>query len=133
MGAFPPDNWLSSHSEPRHPKDLARHVFVNMQSYSVEVRLLGPRGGEVVAVAGPIVANDMHLARQLVEQGAGVGPLVFPPGDRPSLGKSLVRVRPDYVIEGPKLFMAAPSRSKNQPLRVQLLREFLSNAYAPKS
>ena len=74
----------------------------------------------------------MHLARQLVEQGAGIGPLIFPPGDRRSLGKSLVRVLPDYIVEGPKLFVATTSR-KTQPLRVKLLREFLINAYASKA
>lgn len=121
--------YLQSHGTPRAPRDLARHSCVNMQSYSVALRLIGPRGIEKVEVSGPVIANDMHLARQLVEQGAGVGPLVFPPGDRPSLGKSLVRVLPDYVVEGPRLFIATTSR-KSQPLRVTLLRELLINAYA---
>jgi DNA-binding transcriptional LysR family regulator len=100
-----------------------------MQSYSFPLRLIGSRGVETVEVGGPVVAHDMHLARQLVEQGAGIGPLVFSPGDRPSLGKSLVRVLSAYVVEGPKLFVATTSR-KIQPLRVRLLREFLINAYS---
>lgn len=80
-------------------------------------------------MSGPVIANDMQLARQLVEQGAGIGPFVFSPGDRPALGSSLVRVLPDYVVEGPKLFVASTSR-KSQPLRVRLLRQFLIDAYA---
>ena len=124
--------YLQSHGRPRRPLDLARHRCVSMQGYSVALRLIGPHGTETVEVSGPIVANDMHLARQLVEQGAGIGPLVFPPGDRASLGKSLVRVLPDYIVEGPRLFIATTSR-KSQPLRVTLLREFLINAYADEA
>lgn len=120
--------YLQSHAKPRSPKDLSRHTCVNMQSYSFALRLIGPRGLETVEVSGPVIANDMHLARQLVEQGAGIGPFVFSPGDRPKLGKSLVRVLPEYVVEGPRLFVASASR-KSQPLRVRLLREFLINAY----
>jgi DNA-binding transcriptional LysR family regulator len=122
-------SYLESHVKLRHPRDLTQHRFVNMQSYSFALRLIGPRGVETVEVGGPVVAHDMHLARQLVEQGAGIGPLVFSPGDRPSLGKSLVRVLSGYVVEGPKLFVATTSR-KSQPLRVRLLREFLISAYA---
>lgn len=134
LGAFhawlvaSPD-YLKSHGRPRRPGDLARHRFVNLQSYSIDLPLIGPRGTEKVEAAGPITANDMHLVRQLVEQGAGIGPLIFPPGDRASLGKSLVRVLPDYIIEGPSLFIATTSR-KSLPLRVTLLREFLIDAYA---
>jgi DNA-binding transcriptional LysR family regulator len=122
-------SYLESHTKLRQPRDLSQHLFVNMQSYSFPLRLIGSRGVETVEVGGPVVAHDMHLARQLVEQGAGIGPLVFSPGDRPSLGKSLVRVLSAYVVEGPKLFVATTSR-KIQPLRVRLLREFLINAYS---
>jgi DNA-binding transcriptional LysR family regulator len=121
--------YLQSHGKPRYPRDLARHLVVNMQSYSHALRLIGPRGVETSEVSGPICANDMHMARQLVEQGAGIGPFVFSPGDRPTLGKSLVRVLPDYIVEGPRLFVATTSR-KSQPLRVRLLRAFLVSAYA---
>ena len=103
-----------------------------MQSYRFALRLIGPAGIEVVEVAGPVIANDMHLARQLVEQGAGLGPFIFPPGEHRSLGKALVRVLPDYIIEGPKLYVATATR-KSLPLRVRLLREFLVNAYAARS
>lgn len=120
--------YLRTHGTPRRPRDLERHACVNFRDTCVPLRMIGPRGLETVEVGGPISTNDMHLARQLVEQGAGVGPLVFSPGDRPGLGKSLVRVLPDYIVEGPSLFVATPSR-KSQPLRVRLLREFLIEAY----
>ncbi|HEX2877180.1 MAG TPA: LysR family transcriptional regulator [Polyangiaceae bacterium] len=119
--------YLKSHGRPLQPRDLRKHRFVNMQSHRFALRLLGPSGPEVVDVAGPLIANDMHFARQLVEQGAGLGPLVFSPGEQPDLGKSLVRVLPEYVVEGPKLFLVT-SRI-NQPLRLKLLWEFLVNAY----
>lgn len=125
-------HYLEGRSRPRRPADLARHRVVNLQSYRFPLRLIGPRGVETVEVEGPVIANDMHFARQLVEQGAGIGPLIFPPGERPSLGKSLVRVLPDYIVEGPKLFVATTSR-KSLPLRVRLLRESLINAYAAKT
>ncbi len=121
--------YLQSRGKPRRPSDLSRHLFVNMQSYGFALRLIGSRGLETVDVSGPVIANDMHLARQLVEQGAGIGPFVFPPGDRPSLDKKLERVLPDYIVEGPRLYIASTSR-KSTPLRVTLLREFLINAYA---
>jgi DNA-binding transcriptional LysR family regulator len=120
--------YLQNRARLRQPRDLTQHPFVNMQSHDFALRLIGPRGVETVEVGGPVVAHDMQLARQLVEQGAGIGPLVFSPGDRPTLGKSLVRVLSSYIVQGPKLFVATTSR-KNQPLRVKLLREFLINAY----
>jgi len=125
-------SYLKSHGRPRRPHDLTQHRFVNMQSYRLSLRLIGPGGGEVADVEGSVIANDMHLARQLVEQGAGIGPLIFSPGERPSLGKALARVLPDYIVEGPKLFVATAAR-KSLPLRVRLLREFLIDAYAVKT
>lgn len=123
-------SYLRDHPAPRRPADLARHACVNLGGYRYPIRLIGPRGGvETVEVEGPIVANDMPLVRQLVEQGAGIGPLIFAPGDRPKLGASLVRVLPKYVVEGPRLFIAGTSR-KSQPLRVSLLRDHLIAAYA---
>jgi len=120
--------YLEKHGTPRRPHDLVRHACVNLQGHSFALRLIGPRGVETVEVGGPIVANDMQLAQQLVEQGAGIGPLIFSPGERAKLGKSLVRVLPAYVVEGPALYLATPPR--NQALRVRLLREFLLAAYA---
>jgi DNA-binding transcriptional LysR family regulator len=120
--------YLRLHGVPRHPSDLARHTFVNMQSFEFALRLIGPGGVTSVNVAGPVIANDLHFARQLVEQGAGIGALVFAPGERPAARNTLARVLPDYSIEGPRLFIVTPSR-KSQPLRVRLLREFLIEAY----
>jgi DNA-binding transcriptional LysR family regulator len=120
--------YLKEHGRPRAPHELANHVCVNMQSQRLTLRLIGPHGTDTAEVSGPIVANDMNLALQLVEQGAGIGAFVFPPGARRSIGKSLVRVLPEYVVEGPSLFVATTSR-RSQPLRVKLLREFLVSAY----
>ena len=53
---------------------------------------------------------------------------MFSPGDRPTLGKTLVRVLPDHTVEGPRLYVVAPSK-KSQPLRVRLLRDALVTAY----
>src|SRR5688572_24498267 len=49
--------YLRSHKKPRHPHDLVQHAFVNLQSYSFALRLIGPRGIETVEVGGPIIAN----------------------------------------------------------------------------
>lgn len=121
--------YLEAHGIPRRPSDLARHACVNLQAERYPLRLLGPSGIETVEVGGPLAANDMHFSRQLVEQGAGIGPLIFSPGDRPKLVEGLVRVLPDYVVEGPRLFLASASR-RTLPLRVRLLRDFLVAAYA---
>lgn len=124
--------YLEQHDAPHRPRDLTKHHCINLQSYRFPLRLLGPRGNEVVDVSGPLIANDMHFARQLVEAGAGIGPLIFAPGERPALGAGLVRVLPDYVVEGPRLFLGMPSR-KSMPLRVRLLRDFLVEAYERRS
>lgn len=121
--------YLKKHGRPGKPRDLSRHACVNLQAYRYSLRLLGPRGTEVVEVSGGLAANDMHFARQLVEQGAGIGPLIFAPGEQPRIGPGLVRVLPDHVVEGPRLFLGVAAR-KTLPLRVRLLRDFLAEAYA---
>lgn len=62
---------------------------------------MGPQGLKTVEVGGPIWVNDVHLARQPAGQDAGIGPLVFAPGERPQLSKPLVRVLPHYIVQGP--------------------------------
>lgn len=121
--------YLKKHGRPRTPRDLSRHACVNLQSYQHPLRLLGPSGPEVVEVSGTLAANDVHFVRQLVEQGAGIGPLIFAPGESARLGPELVRVLPGHVVEGPRLFLGVASR-KSLPLRVRLLRDFLVEAYA---
>lgn len=121
--------YLKKHGTPRRPSDLTHHACINMQSYALSLRLIGPRRIETVEVSGPIIANDMSFVRQLAERGAGIGPLVFSPGDEPTLGELLVRVLPTHIVEGPKLFVVSTSR-KSQPLRVRLLRDALIEAYA---
>lgn len=120
--------YLAEHGTPQRPADLTRHRCVNMQHHSYALPLIGPRGAEKIEVSGPLIANDMHFARQLIEGGAGIGPLVFSPGGRTAIGDRLVRVLPKYVVEGPKLWIASTPR-KSQPLRVRLLRDFLIESY----
>ena len=74
----------------------------------------------------------MHFSRQLVDQGAGIGPLIFSPGEPEQIAQGLVRVLPDYTVEGPRLFLASTSR-KTLPLRVRLLRDFLVSAYSGRN
>lgn len=76
-----------------------------------------------------MAADDMQLVRQLAECGAGIGTLIFAPGAGVSLGPELVRVLPEYIVQGPGLFVATLSK-KNLPLRVTLFRDFLINAYS---
>ena len=57
--------------------------------------------------------------------------LVFAPGARRTVGPGLVRILPEYTVQGPGLFVVTPSK-KNLPLRVALLRELLIGAYAQK-
>lgn len=121
--------YLASRPRPRRPADLRAHDWVNMQAEMQTITLMGPRGPARIEVSGPVFANDMQLARQLVEQGAGIGPLVFPPGQRRVLPKGLVRVLPDYVVAGPSLYLASGSL-QSQPLGVRRLRDHLIAAYA---
>jgi DNA-binding transcriptional LysR family regulator len=124
-------SYLTRRGCPKRPQDLAIHDCVGMRPQKGLSRwpLLGPAGVETVEVRGPIAADDMQLARQLVECGAGIGTLVFAPGSSGLLAPGLVRVLPGYIVQGPGLFVATTS-GKNLPLRVTLLREFLMNAYA---
>jgi DNA-binding transcriptional LysR family regulator len=123
--------YLARRGRPKRPQDLASHDCVGLRPEKGLSRwpLLGPRGIETVEVSGPIATDDMQLARQLVEGGAGIGTLIFAPGARALLEPGLVRVLPQYIVQGPGLHVATTSR-KNLPLRVRLLREFLINAYA---
>jgi DNA-binding transcriptional LysR family regulator len=124
-------SYLARRGRPRRPQDLANHDCVGMRPEKGLTRwpLLGPRGLEPVDVRGPIAADDMQLALQLVQGGAGIGTVVFAPGASPSLDPRLVRVLPDYIVQGPGLFLATIAK-KNLPLRVSLFREFLIGAYA---
>ena len=90
--------------------------------------LVGPNGPELVDVRGPIAADDIRFALQLVIAGAGIGTLIFAPGTRTSLRPPLVRVLPEYIVQGPKLFVVTPP-ARRLPLGVALLRDFLVRAY----
>lgn len=124
-------SYLARRGRPKRPKDLLEHDCVGMRPEKGISRwpLLGPRGIETVEVRSTVAADDMLLVRQLVEAGGGIGTLIFAPGAQGSLGAGLVRVLPDYVVQGPGLFIATATR-RNLPLRVSLFREFLISAYA---
>lgn len=124
-------SYLTRRGRPKRPADLANHDCIGMRPQKGLSRwpLHGPRGIETVDVRGPIAADDMQLAQQLVRCGAGIGTIVFAPGAHGSLDPGLVRVLPEYIVQGPGLFVATTSR-KNLPLRVSLFRDFLINAYA---
>jgi DNA-binding transcriptional LysR family regulator len=123
--------YLARRGRPKRLDDLLKHDCIGMRPEKGFTRwpLLGPRGEETVEVRGAIATDDMQLTRQLVESGAGIGTLIFAPGSAQTLGRGLVRVLNDYIVQGPGLFVATVSR-KNLPLRVSLFREFLVNAYA---
>ncbi len=120
--------YLRLRGTPVRPEQLATHDFLNMTQSPMTIRLRSQRGSVGVEVRGPIVTNDMQLAVQLAAGGAGIGPLVFPPGEKRKLPHGLVRVLPAYVVEGPTLFLASASK-RSQPLAVALLRDFLVKAY----
>lgn len=124
-------SYLARRGRPKRAQDLAHHDCVGMRPHKgiSTWPLSGPRGVETVEVRGPVAADDMQLAQQLVEHGAGIGTLIFAPGMRTTLHRGLVRVLPAYIVQGPRLYVATTSK-KNLPLRVTLLREFLINAYA---
>jgi DNA-binding transcriptional LysR family regulator len=123
-------SYVTRRGRPRRPHDLANHDCIGMRPQNgISIwPLLGPRGVERVEVRGSVAADDMQLVRQLTECGAGIGTLIFAPGSRTSLGPKLIRVLPEYIVQGPGLYVATVSR-KNLPLRVTLLRDFLINAY----
>lgn len=123
--------YLARRGRPKRPEDLLQHDCVGMRPEKGLSRwpLLGPQGvEETIEVRGAIAADDLQFARQLVERGAGIGTLVFAPGAPVALGRGLVRVLPEHIVQGPGLFVATASR-KNLPLRVTLFREFLVSAY----
>ena len=124
-------SYLSRRGRPKRPRDLTEHDCVGMRPVKGLSRwpLFGPRGIETVDVRGSIAVDDMPLAVQFVECGAGIGTLIFAPGAAVSLDRRLTRVLPEYIVQGPGLFVATAS-VKNVPLRVALLRDFLINAYA---
>lgn len=122
--------YLSRRGVPRNPSDLLAHDCVTSRGRpdSGRWRLLGPNGVEEVQVAGPVAADDVQFARQLVRAGAGIGTLIFSPGQTPKLEARLRRVLPRYRVQGPGLFLLLP-KGRALPMRVELLKSWLMEAY----
>jgi DNA-binding transcriptional LysR family regulator len=136
LGLFASGAYLRRMGTPKALPDLARHRFVLFGPPDTRgtLRVVGPHGEESVAVAGPIIVDDLAFGADAVAAGIGIGlvPSLLcepPPGRRRlSARTSLVRVLPEYRAGGSDLHLVSPPTAY-EPTRVALLRDFLAERY----
>jgi DNA-binding transcriptional LysR family regulator len=107
-------------------KDLAAHDCVLFRATNGKAtwELATPTGAhESVDVTGPVATDDLSFVRKAVMVGCGVGILPTFLCARAELSGRLVRVLPDWAVNGAVLHLAYPS-ARFVPQRVVVLREY---------
>ena len=131
IGLFVARTYLETRGKPKRIADLASHdcVLFRARSGRATWRLSGKDGVVAVDVTGTIMTDDMPFALATVRLGRGIGLLpvevvraIVPRGE-------LVRLFPDYGVEGVMLSIVMPSAAF-VPSRVGLLRDFLAERLA---
>ena len=137
-GLFASRAYLRRAGTPRRVSDLAGHRFVLLDALPQrqQLRLSGPGGDETVHIDGPLIAHDMAFAVDAAA--AGIGISLVPDayhgwamkGGVRTGWKSLVRLLPDFFIEGAELSLVSPPVAY-EPARVGLFRDFLAERLGP--
>ena len=130
--------YLRRHGRPTHPSDLANHAClpylrdVPAQSWTFE-RGMGRRSERVVvAVHGPLRANNSEVLREAVLAGVGIGLLPDFSATRYMGARQLVPVLPDWRpvgFFGERLYALRPW-SAHVPRAVQCFVEHLRQEFA---
>ncbi|TKC88642.1 LysR family transcriptional regulator [Trinickia terrae] len=122
--------YLQASSTPRHPSELADHVFVAM-SPSIRRPSLGFRNGDeelTIPIHGDISSNSPVFNREMVLQGFGIGVVPAALVEQELASGRLVRVLADFeLIEGAIELRLAYSSRTLQPAKV---RAFIEHAAA---
>jgi DNA-binding transcriptional LysR family regulator len=122
---------LLRHPEPRRTSDLAHLpcVLFRARGGRARWRLSGPDGEEeVIAVSGPISADDMTFVRRAAIAGAGVALLPELVGERAVATGRLQPVLADRSSTGIPLHLVHPSATY-VPLHVRALRDYLLDRF----
>jgi DNA-binding transcriptional LysR family regulator len=119
--------YLARRGVPKELKDLAQHDCVLFRATNGRAtwQLAGKDGALASAeVTGPVVTDDMSFVRKAVLAGSGIGILPTFLCARAEVMGKLVRVLPNWSLNGAVLHIAYPS-ARFVPQRVVLLREYL--------
>lgn len=114
IGLYASPSYLASRGTPRRTKDLAEHAIV----------AFGRARALAVSKEPRIACNDMLVARELLRNGAGIGPLpsFLAAGDLAS--GTLVRVIPKWDLRTGIIYLVTPARKHVAP-KVQAFRTVL--------
>ena len=120
--------YLNGRQMPRRPVDLKKHeCILSSVSFDTDTwELTGPNGLEPVEIKGSIYSDDHFFIRELVLRGAGIA-LMVPRADDHQTG-ALVRVLPDYEVQGLSAYVVLPS-TRHLPRRVALFRDALIEGF----
>ena len=125
--AYASPKYIARHGEPKQLADLADHACVLFRSTSGKATWeLGRADGTIasVEVSGPVASDDLSFVRKAVLASCGIALLpTFLCGRAEVTGK-LVRVLPEWSLNGAVLHVAYPS-TRFVPQRVVVLREYL--------
>jgi DNA-binding transcriptional LysR family regulator len=119
--------YLARRGEPKRLRDLAEHDCVLFRSADGRATWqMSTRGGQSdsVGVTGSIATDDLSFVRKAVLAGAGIGMLPTFLCARAAQTGRLVRVLPEWELNGGVLHIAYPS-ARFVPQRVVVLREYL--------
>ena len=137
-GLFASRAYLRRAGTPRRVSDLAAHQFVLLDALPQrqQLQLSGPGGDETVHIDGPVIAHDMSFAVDAAAAGIGISlvPEAYAgwamKGGLRAGWKSLVRLLPDYFIEGAEVSLVSPPVAY-EPARVGLFRDFVAERLGP--
>ena len=133
LGLYAAPAYLQRHGHPKRLADLTKHNCVLHRSARgvFPWRLSGPRGPELVSVAGTVTADSLEFVGGLVASGVGIG-LLPDLGVEEEIGRGrLVRLLPAYALRGGALYVVTPPL-RHVPARVALLRTHLIAEFAKR-
>lgn len=126
--AYASPRYVARRGQPKELQDLARHDCVLFRSTSGRAVWDMSRedgASASVEVTGLVAADDMSFVRKAVLAGSGIGLLPTFLCARAELTGRLVRVLPEWEVNGAVLHLAYPS-ARFVPQRVIVLREYFA-------
>ncbi len=125
--AYASPKYLARRGEPKTIEDLADHDCVLFRAMNGKARWELARADgstKAIDVTGSVSTDDMSFVRKAVLAGSGIGIVPAFLCERAVDTGLLVRVLPEWALNGAVLHIAYPS-ARFVPQRVALLREYL--------
>ena len=119
--------YLSRRGQPKTVEELVNHdcvLFRSTTGRSTWHLTKADASKKSVDVTGPIATDDLSFVRSAVMAGCGIGALPTFLCARAEHKGRVIRLLPDWALQGAVLHLAYPS-SRFVPQRVVVLREFL--------